>query len=127
MPESDSPQASVLTNSNLSNTPPEDTKPQANGNVDDNSYIENVSLDSTEEKKSKSNEVWNAEAPCTIIAVLFKEAALDSPSFRVSMNHLDTQMIYVDRWLESFTKSLNKLSTEMDSMYYFFYFYRYSY
>lgn len=61
-------------------------------------------------------ESWNVTSPCVITAVLYKEAALDSPSFRASMNHLDSQLNYVDKWLESFTKSLSKLSAEMDSL-----------
>lgn len=113
MPEPDNLQASGLTNSNLPTTPSEGSN--SNENAEDSSHVENVSLDSTDEKRSKLSEVWNVESPCTIIAVLFKEAALDSPSFRVSMNHLDTQMTCVDKWLDSFTKSLDKFSTEMDS------------
>lgn len=72
----------------------------------------------SEKKKNKQSGTWNINAPCLITAVLYKEAALDSPSFRASMNHLDTQMNYVERWLESFIKSLNKLSAEMDCKFY---------
>lgn len=67
-----------------------------------------------DEKKAKHNDTWSVNAPCVITAVLFKEAALDSPTFRASMNHLDNQMNDVDRWLESFTRGLSKQSLEMD-------------
>lgn len=49
-----------------------------------------------------------------IIAVLFKETSLDSPSFRSSVNHLNTQFEAVDRWLDSFVKSTQKISQEME-------------
>lgn len=52
--------------------------------------------------------------PFALIAVSFKEAALDSPSFRASMNHINDQFESVDRWLESFTKAITRLSQEMD-------------
>lgn len=67
----------------------------------------------------KVTDSWNVSSPCVITAVLYKEAALDSPTFRASMNHMDNQLNYVDKWLESFTKSLSKLSSEMDGMYKF--------
>jgi hypothetical protein len=50
----------------------------------------------------------------TLIAVSFKEAVLDSPTFRASMNHINEQMESLDRWIESFSKALNRLTQEMD-------------
>lgn len=49
-----------------------------------------------------------------LMAVAFKEAALDSPTFRASMNHLDVQFESLDRWIESFTKAINRMTAEMD-------------
>lgn len=53
----------------------------------------------------------------TLLAVTFKEAALDSPTFRASMNHINEQLENIDRWMESFSKALNRLSQEMDGKY----------
>jgi hypothetical protein len=55
-------------------------------------------------------------SPMTLLAVSFKEAALDSPSFRASMNHLSEQFDAVDKWLDSFIKASNKIVQEMDGM-----------
>lgn len=74
----------------------------------------NADTQAPEQKHQKPDDTWGVNAPCAITAVLFKEAALDSPTFRASMNHLDNQMNDVDRWLDSFTRSLSKLSLEMD-------------
>lgn len=70
-------------------------------------------------KPRQATESWNLNAPCVITAVLYKEAALDSPTFRASMNHMDAQLNYVDRWVDSFVKSLSKLSSEMDCKLFF--------
>lgn len=48
------------------------------------------------------------------IAVLLKEAVLDSPTFRSSVNHLHHQFENVDRWLDAFVKSTQRMSQEMD-------------
>ncbi|ANB15379.1 hypothetical protein AWJ20_3006 [Sugiyamaella lignohabitans] len=67
-------------------------------------------------KSSTANESDDRprDLPVTLIAVTFKEAVLDSPTFRASMNHVNEQLDSLDRWIESFSKALNKLSQEMD-------------
>lgn len=57
---------------------------------------------------------WSDETPLVSIAVLLKEASLDSPTFRSSVNHLNVQLDRVERWLDSFLKATQKLSQEMD-------------
>lgn len=52
--------------------------------------------------------------PLSLIAVSFKEAALDSPTFRASMNHISEQFESIDRWLDSFSKAISRLSQEME-------------
>jgi hypothetical protein len=52
-----------------------------------------------------------------LIAVSFKEAALDSPTFRASMNHMDQQLEHFFTWLRSFNKSVERMSSEMDGTY----------
>ncbi|KAA8900769.1 hypothetical protein TRICI_006148 [Trichomonascus ciferrii] len=65
-------------------------------------------------KRVASSESKATGRPFALIAVSFKEAALDSPTFRASMNHINDQFESVDRWLESFTKAISRLSQEMD-------------
>ncbi|KAI5961751.1 SIP3 [Candida margitis] len=44
-----------------------------------------------------------------LISVNFKEAALDSPSFRASVNHLDIQLSNIEQWLVAISSSLKKM------------------
>lgn len=44
-----------------------------------------------------------------LISVNFKEAALDSPSFRASINHLDVQLMNIEQWLLAISSSLKKM------------------
>lgn len=44
-----------------------------------------------------------------LISVAFKEAALDSPSFRASMNHLDSQLLSTEKWLQAIASLLVKI------------------
>ncbi|KAI5955808.1 SIP3 [Candida jiufengensis] len=44
-----------------------------------------------------------------LISVNFKEAALDSPSFRASANHLDIQINNIEQWLLAINSSLKKI------------------
>lgn len=44
-----------------------------------------------------------------LISVNFKEAALDSPSFRASINHLDVQLMNIEQWLVAISSSLKKM------------------
>ncbi|CAK7897105.1 membrane-anchored lipid-binding protein Sip3p [[Candida] anglica] len=43
-----------------------------------------------------------------LISVDFKEAALDSPSFRASVNHLDTQVDNIEKWLLAIISTVGK-------------------
>jgi hypothetical protein len=45
--------------------------------------------------------------------VVLKEAALDSPTFRATAVHFGEQVEVIERWLENFSKSASKLSTEV--------------
>lgn len=56
----------------------------------------------------------NSDTPMLLTPVLFKEAALDSPTFRSSMNHLNIQFENIDRWFDSFIRATQKLSQEME-------------
>ncbi|ODV80330.1 Snf1p protein-interacting protein [Suhomyces tanzawaensis NRRL Y-17324] len=44
-----------------------------------------------------------------LISVNFKEAALDSPSFRAGINHLDNQISKIERWLLALVSSVKKI------------------
>jgi hypothetical protein len=57
---------------------------------------------------------YEDDKPLHIIAVLLKEAALDSPTFRASVNHLNIQLESMDSWLDSFIKSTQRMTQEMD-------------
>lgn len=53
-----------------------------------------------------------------LISVAFKEAALDSPSFRASTNHLDSQLASTEKWLQAISALLSKITkqaTELES------------
>lgn len=43
-----------------------------------------------------------------LISVSFKEAALDSPSFRASVNHVDDQIENIEKWLVALSSSIKK-------------------
>lgn len=51
-----------------------------------------------------------------LISVTFKEAALDSPSFRASVNHLDLQLLNTEKWLLALTASLLKIPLEVNEL-----------
>lgn len=44
-----------------------------------------------------------------LISVSFKEAALDSPTFRASVNHLDSQLLNTEKWLVALTALMVKI------------------
>ncbi|KAI5967436.1 SIP3 [Candida theae] len=44
-----------------------------------------------------------------LISVNFKEAALDSPSFRASVNHLDVQLMNIEQWFSALSSSMKKM------------------
>lgn len=51
-----------------------------------------------------------------LISVTLKEAALDSPSFRASVNHLDLQLLDTEKWLLALTSSLAKIPQEVKEL-----------
>lgn len=51
-----------------------------------------------------------------LISVALKEAALDSPSFRASINHLDLQFSNTEKWLSALTASLMKVPREVKEL-----------
>ncbi|RCK60430.1 Membrane-anchored lipid-binding protein SIP3 [Candida viswanathii] len=44
-----------------------------------------------------------------LISVNFKEAALDSPSFRATINHLDLQITTIEQWLMALSSTFKKI------------------
>ncbi|CAK9438631.1 uncharacterized protein LODBEIA_P28550 [Lodderomyces beijingensis] len=44
-----------------------------------------------------------------LISVSFKEAALDSPSFRAAVNHMDLQINNIENWLLALSSSIKKI------------------
>ncbi|KAF2118755.1 hypothetical protein BDV96DRAFT_487764 [Lophiotrema nucula] len=54
--------------------------------------------------------------PLSLIPVVIKEAALDSPTFRATAVHFGEQIDHVERWLESYIKAVSKLAAEMSSL-----------
>ncbi|KAL9611204.1 MAG: hypothetical protein Q9167_004152 [Letrouitia subvulpina] len=53
------------------------------------------------------------EKPITLVPVGLKEAALDSPTFRSGVLHFADQLDIAEKWLESYTKSILKISHEV--------------
>lgn len=51
----------------------------------------------------------NVDYHFKLISVAFKEAALDSPSFRASVNHLDSQLLATEKWLQAIASLLVKI------------------
>lgn len=45
-----------------------------------------------------------------------KEAALDSPTFRSSFTHFAEQLDLVERWLETYVRSISKLTNEVGTL-----------
>ena len=45
-----------------------------------------------------------------------KEAALDSPTFRSSFTHFAEQLELVERWLETYVRSVSKLTNEVGTL-----------
>jgi hypothetical protein len=95
-------QPSTGRKSSESNNPPSDKTPSEVNEID------------TIDKNLEEN-----DEPLLLIAVLFKEAALDSPTFRSSINHLSIQFDKVESWLEAFVGSLQQLSREMEGKFFF--------
>ncbi|KAL8751199.1 MAG: hypothetical protein Q9199_006585 [Rusavskia elegans] len=51
--------------------------------------------------------------PIALVPVGLKEAALDSPTFRSGYTHFTEQVDLVERWLETWLKSVSKLTAEI--------------
>ncbi|KAF2464588.1 uncharacterized protein BDR25DRAFT_95764 [Lindgomyces ingoldianus] len=54
--------------------------------------------------------------PLSLIPVVIKEAALDSPTFRATAVHFSDQIELIERWLETFIKAVSKLAAEMNAL-----------
>ncbi|KAK6198006.1 Snf1p protein-interacting protein [Scheffersomyces amazonensis] len=59
-------------------------------------------------RSSRSSTLSQSTRQFKLISVNFKEAALDSPSFRASVNHLDIQIANIEKWLVALTSSVKK-------------------
>ncbi|KAF3987772.1 hypothetical protein FT663_03683 [Candidozyma haemuli var. vulneris] len=51
-----------------------------------------------------------------LISVALKEAALDSPSFRASVNHLHTQLMTTEKWILALRSSLTKIPKQVKEL-----------
>ncbi|KAL8714229.1 MAG: hypothetical protein Q9220_001958 [cf. Caloplaca sp. 1 TL-2023] len=51
--------------------------------------------------------------PIALIPVGLKEAALDSPTFRSSFSHVASQVDIIEKWLETWIKSVSKVTSEI--------------
>ncbi|KAF2742141.1 hypothetical protein M011DRAFT_472464 [Sporormia fimetaria CBS 119925] len=54
--------------------------------------------------------------PLALIPVVVKEAALDSPTFRATAIHFSEQIDLIERWLDTYVKSVSKLASEMNAL-----------
>lgn len=54
--------------------------------------------------------------PLVMISVPLKEAALDSPSFRASVNHIHEQFEAMDRWMDTIIKAMGHMLTACDTL-----------
>lgn len=55
-----------------------------------------------------------------LVSVSLKEAALDSPSFRASVNHLDSQVANTEKWLVALAASVTKIPKQVKQLHLFF-------
>ncbi|KAF2734194.1 hypothetical protein EJ04DRAFT_577102 [Polyplosphaeria fusca] len=67
-------------------------------------------------EQSKPPALEPVAKPLSLIPVVIKEAALDSPTFRATAVHFSDQVDLIERWLESYIKAVSKLSAEMHSL-----------
>ncbi|KAF2640639.1 hypothetical protein P280DRAFT_469369 [Massarina eburnea CBS 473.64] len=56
------------------------------------------------------------ERPLSLIPVVIKEAALDSPTFRATAVHFSDQIELIERWLDGYVRAVSKLATEMTAL-----------
>ncbi|GME25198.1 hypothetical protein GTA08_BOTSDO03488 [Neofusicoccum parvum] len=54
--------------------------------------------------------------PLSLIPVVLKEAALDSPTFRATALHFGEQIDLIERWLENYVKTAGKLVQEVSNL-----------
>lgn len=54
--------------------------------------------------------------PLSLIPVVLKEAALDSPTFRATALHFGEQIDLIERWLENYVKNAGKLVQEVSNL-----------
>lgn len=54
--------------------------------------------------------------PLVMISVPLKEAALDSPSFRASVNHIHEQFEAMDRWMDTVIKAMGQMLVACDTL-----------
>lgn len=97
--------------SQQSNTSQNYNRPAVSPIQQDNADHE-YSIEETQGSASQSNLQSNLQQPLRqfkLISVNFKEAALDSPSFRASSNHLDCQVDNIEKWLLALTSSVKKI------------------
>ncbi len=65
---------------------------------------------SSTSKTSKPNDLIR------LISVSFKEATLDSPTFRASVNHLHDQVNHIELWMDGYIKLLRKIPNQLSEM-----------
>lgn len=54
--------------------------------------------------------------PLSLIPVVLKEAALDSPTFRATAVHFSDQVEIIEKWLDAYVKSISKLVHDVSSL-----------
>ncbi|PSN68194.1 hypothetical protein BS50DRAFT_676116 [Corynespora cassiicola Philippines] len=54
--------------------------------------------------------------PLTLIPVVIKEAALDSPTFRATAVHFGDQIDLIERWLDTYIRAASKLAAELNTL-----------
>lgn len=69
-----------------------------------------------EGKEGDANGLAPNATPVTLLAIHFKEASLDSPSFRACMNHINEQFEAIDKWMDNFSKACTKHSQQIDTV-----------
>ncbi|KAF2006116.1 hypothetical protein P154DRAFT_481794 [Amniculicola lignicola CBS 123094] len=54
--------------------------------------------------------------PLSLIPVVIKEAALDSPTFRATAVHFSDQIDLIEKWLDTYVRAVSKLATELNTL-----------
>lgn len=113
----------------------EDTKPQSTNQLSDPTADRRGSVAISESNHSDSSDHPNADTvdpieieheqilgsktntgKLSLVAVTLKEAALDSPTFRASFNHLNTQIVDLLEWCDLLLARTGKLNSSMSGM-----------